>query len=281
MTSGALVQLNLTVVGSINADLTAVTQRLPGPGETVGGGRLVRDAGGKGANQAAAAARLGARTRMIGAVGDDDEGRAMLAALTDAGVDTKGVAVVEAPTGTALIVLDADGENQIAVCEGANAHVSVAGQTFDDDALLLQLEIAMETVTTAALASRGFVALNAAPARSLPDELVERCDLIIVNETEYELIPALRGARRVAVTYGSRGSVLLEHGDRVAVAPAPRVTTVNSVGAGDAFCAALTLALCSGVSPEASLAAANAVGAATVADASSRPRLSPLAHYLP
>src|SRR5699024_2146412 len=113
--------ISLTVVGSINADITAVTERLPDAGETVGGGRLTRNAGGKGANQAAAAARLGARTRMVGAVGTDAEAEAMRQALRSAGVDLTHVAAVDGETGTALIMVDAAGENQIAVCEGANA----------------------------------------------------------------------------------------------------------------------------------------------------------------
>jgi len=269
------------VIGSINADLTAVTTRLPGPGETVGGGRLTRDAGGKGANQAAAASRLGARTSMVGAVGDDADGRAMLAALAEAGVDTSGVSTVGDPTGTALIVVDADGENQIAVCEGANARVDASGVTLGPDStLLMQLEISLKTVTDAALASRGFVAVNAAPAMPLPPELVDRADLIIVNETEYALIPQLADARRVAVTYGADGAALLEHGERVAFAPAPSVTPVNSVGAGDAFCAALTLALRFGLPDTDALRAACAAGAAAVTDPAAQARLHPLEHYL-
>lgn len=113
--------VDLTVVGSINADITAITDRLPAVGETVGGGRLVHSPGGKGANQAAAAARLGARTRMVGALGADAPGTAMKQALHRAGVGLDGVALVDSGTGTALIMVDAAGDNQISVCEGANA----------------------------------------------------------------------------------------------------------------------------------------------------------------
>lgn len=272
--------LDLIVVGSINADLTAVTERLPEPGETVGGGRLRRDAGGKGANQAAAAARLGARVRMVGAVGADADGKGMRAALEAAGVDVSAVATVDEPTGTALIVVDADGENQIAVCEGANALVTAGDITFaPTDTVLAQLEIPMAAVERLAERVQGWFALNAAPAQPLPDAVVARADLIIVNETEYALLPQLADARLVAVTYGSQGAALLEHGERIAFAPAVPTTPVNTVGAGDAFCAALVLALRSGQDAEAALATACAVGAAAVADAASQPAFEPLEAY--
>lgn len=274
--------VSLTVVGSINADVTAVTERLPGPGETVGGGRLTRSAGGKGANQAAAAARLGARTRMVGAVGQDADGEAMLQALQQAGVDTSTVARADAATGTAVIVVDSAGENQIAVCEGANAQVSVDGVRIDPgDTVLAQLEISVETVTRVAREHRGFMALNAAPALPLPQELIDSCDLIIVNETEYELIPALKQAPRVAVTYGSKGSAMLEHGVEVAFADAVPTRPVNTVGAGDAFCSALTIALRCGMDDTAALHTANAVGAAAVLDPDAQAKLGPLSSYAP
>ncbi|CAM5469839.1 ribokinase [Leifsonia shinshuensis] len=272
--------IDLTVVGSVNADLTAVTERLPGPGETVGGGRLRRDPGGKGANQAAAAARLGARVRMVGAVGDDADGERMRAALADAGVDASAVRTVAEPTGTALIVVDADGENQIAVCEGANALVAVEGVAFGPgDAVLAQLEIPMPVIVALAERVQGYFALNAAPAIPLPDAVLRRADLVIVNESEYALLPQLAEARLVAVTYGSQGAALLARGERVAYAPAVKTRVVNSVGAGDAFCAALVLALRSGQAPEQALATACAVGAAAVADPSSQPAFGELAAY--
>ncbi|GAB2529809.1 PfkB family carbohydrate kinase [Paramicrobacterium agarici] len=274
--------IDLTVVGSINADISAVTERLPGPGETVGGGRLTREAGGKGANQAAAAARLGARTRMVGAVGSDADGAAMRRALELAGVDLTHVATVDTETGTALIVVDAAGENQIAVCEGANAHVSIEGvEVGEHDTVLAQLEISLDTVTELARRCRGYLALNAAPAMPLPAELIDRADLIIVNETEYELIPELADASLVAVTYGAQGSAILEHGTQVAFADAVKTTPVNTVGAGDAFCAALTIALRAGVPYEAALRTANAVGAAAVVDPASQPALQRLEQYAP
>ena len=274
--------LPLTVVGSINVDLTARADRLPQAGETVGGGRLVREAGGKGANQAAAAARLGARVRMIGAVGPDAEGTWMRAELDAAGVDTADIQTGDEPTGVALIVVDREGENQIAVCEGANGQVDLDGVVFGaDEAVLAQLEISMDLVVALAEQVPGYLAVNAAPARDLPEVVRERADLIIVNETEYALIPALRTAKRVAVTYGADGARLFESGVEVASAPAVKTTVENTVGAGDAFCAALTIGLASGVPAADALAAACAVGAAAVADPRSQPVLSAYDTYLP
>ncbi len=272
----------LTVVGSINLDLTAVGERLPAPGETVGGATLHRQTGGKGANQAVAAARLAGRSRFVGAVGHDADGARMLAELSAAGVDVAQVTTVEAPTGTALIVVDAAGENQIAVCPGANALVDLTGVEFaDDETLLCQLEIELDVVVEAARRHRGYFALNAAPARSLPAELIERCDLIIVNESEYALIPELADAALVAVTYGGDGSALYRRGERIAEAPSIPTQVINTVGAGDAFCAALVLALRSGQDESSALAAANAVGAHAVADSAAQPVFDRLDHYLP
>ncbi|MGN8026705.1 ribokinase [Microbacterium sp. 22242] len=274
--------LALAVVGSINVDLTARTERLPEPGETIGGGRLVREAGGKGANQAVAASRLGARVRMIGATGADLDGSWMRAELEAVGVDVADVRTGHEATGVALIVVDAAGENQIAVCEGANAEVSLDGVEFAaEEAVLAQLEIRMDVVAELARRVRGYLAINAAPARELPEAVVERADLIIVNETEYALLPALRAARRVAVTYGADGAKLFEGGIEVAAAPAVKIEVANTVGAGDAFCAALTVGLASGIPADRALAAACAVGAAAVADPRSQPRLATLERYLP
>jgi ribokinase len=272
----------LAVVGSINVDLTAAVPRLPAAGETVLGGTLTRQPGGKGANQAIAAARLGAPVRMIGAVGDDGDGQWMLQNLRDAGVGAGDVWLGDAATGTALITVDPRGENQIAVCQGANADVSLDGVAFaDDEAVLAQLEIPMDVVARLASAVPGFLAVNAAPAVRLPAALVERVDLFIVNETEYELLPELSQARRVAVTYGSAGAALREYGVEILRVPAPRVHAISAVGAGDAFCAALTLALCAGWGAEDALRAACAVGADAVTHLGAQPPLRPLESYTP
>ncbi|KAA9108401.1 ribokinase [Microbacterium rhizomatis] len=270
---------SLVVVGSINVDLTASVARLPGAGETVLGGTLERLPGGKGANQAAAASRLGGAVRMVGAVGDDADGQWMLQSLRDAGVDTADVWLGATATGTALITVDAAGENQIVVCPGANADVSLDGVRFaPDDAVLAQLEIPFEVVAQLVDAP-GYLAINAAPARPLTEALVHRADLIIVNETEFALLPELESAQLVAVTYGGDGAALRRHGREVARVAAPRVEVVSSVGAGDAFCAAITLALHAGWDDHDALRAACAVGADAVTHAAAQPPLRALHSY--
>jgi ribokinase len=273
---------HLVVVGSSNVDLTAFVDRLPTPGETVAGGRLARDLGGKGANQAVAAAKLGGRVRMVGAVGADADGEWMRSAMQDAGVDVTDLRTVDAPTGNALIVVDAAAENQIAVCPGANDHVSIDGVVFaDDEAVLLQLEIALSVVEDVVAAAPGFIAVNAAPAQPLPEALLKRVDLFIVNETERELMPELADAALVAVTYGGDGAALYSHGREIARAETVSVEAVNTVGAGDSFCAALVLALRAGYSQADALAAACAVGTAAVAHLASQPPFEHLSHYIP
>ena len=271
---------SLCVVGSINLDIIATTDRLPGPGETVGGGVLSRQPGGKGGNQAAAAARLGAQVRMVAAVGGDEAGDQVVTALAGAGVRTKSIQRVREATGTALIVVDEHGQNQIAVCPGANDALDLAETEFDaNEAVLCQLEISLEIVLEAARRAPGFLAINASPSQPIPDELRDRCDLVIVNETEAEQMPELTSAKILVITYGSEGASLLRQGQLVASVPSPKVEVVNTVGAGDAFCAALVLALISGESDEEALRLACAVGAAAVTDPASQPQLSPLASY--
>lgn len=272
---------DLVVVGSINVDLTALVERLPGAGETVGGGRLRRDVGGKGANQAVAASRLGARVRMVGSVGSDADGAWAVETIRAAGVDVAGVCVTDSPTGTALIAVDAAGENQIVVCAGANASVGADGISVGaDEAVLMQLELSLEVVRAVAAQASGFVALNAAPAQPLPADLVERVDLFIVNETEYAAMPELRAARRVAVTYGASGAAMIADGVETARVPAVAAPdVVNTVGAGDAFSAALTLAIRAGAPDEQALRTACAVGAAAVAHPSAQPPLDRLETY--
>lgn len=272
----------LAVVGSINVDIIATTPRLPGPGETVGGGTLRRDPGGKGANQAAAAARLGGSVRMIGMVGDDPDGRWMRDSLRAAGVGTELIgSATDQSTGTALIIVDDSGENQIAVCGGANQALTVEDIEFrDNEAVLTQFEIPMSAVVALADMTEGMFVVNAAPAQTIPKTVLERADLVIVNEAEYHLIDELSEADLVAVTYGSRGAALLRRGSRIAYAPAVATHAINSVGAGDAFCAGLTLALLAGLPHRSALQAACAIGAAAVADPASQPALRHLDSYL-
>ena len=270
----------LTVVGAINVDLTARVARHPVPGETVADGVLSRQPGGKGANQAAAAARLGASVRLVGAVGDDLAADDMRSALQSAGVDTTGVQTVAEATGTALIVVDDAGENSIVVCPGANAAIDPKGVVVEPDAALLaQLEVADDVILAAARQTRGFVALNAAPARPMPPELVARVDMFIVNEGEFAQLPEIHDAELLAVSLGADGARLLRRGTEVARARAVTTAVVSTVGAGDAFAAALVLGLLRGDPDDIALQRACAVGAAAVADERSQPLLDRLDTY--
>jgi ribokinase len=244
----------LTVVGSINLDLVAQAERLPRPGETVSGARFSRVPGGKGANQAVAAARLGAHVKMVGCVGRDELAAEALARLREAGVE-EGWLVKDAPTGIALITVDAVGETTIVVAPGANAELQPEDLVFgDDDAVLCQQEIPAETVSRAAdLAPRFF--LNAAPAREGPPE----AELTVVNRLELEALGERPGL--VCLTLGADGAVLLEEGEEVARAEPPAVEAVDGTAAGDAFTACLVVSLLEGRSREESLQRACAAGA--------------------
>ncbi len=250
----------LTVVGSINLDLVARVERLPRAGETVGGFEFVRVPGGKGANQAVAAARLGARVRMIGAVGDDPFAEEALAGL--AGADVELELTRTGTTGIALILVDAAGENEIVVVPGANAHVP---PTSPSGAVLCQLEVPDEVVGAAAR-NADFFALNAAPARPVDLEP----DLLIVNELEHEIVS--RG-KLVAVTYGARGAALFADGREVARAAPPRVDAVDGTAAGDAFAACLVVSLLEGRSREEALTRACAAGAVAASRFGAQPSL--------
>lgn len=271
----------LTVLGATNADQVVRVDRMPRPGETVADGLLTVQAGGKGANQAVAAARLGAVTRLVSAVGSDATGTRLLSELRAAGVNTEGVQVVDHITGTAVVLVDAAGENSIVVCRGANGRIdSTAVRIEPGSALLAQLEVDMHVVEAAVLACPGLVALNPSPAQALPARLRERVDLFIVNEGEYEALPEIHMAPLIAVTLGASGARLLRRGRMIASAPSPAEQVVSTVGAGDAFAAALTVALLRGWSHQDSLHAAARVGAAAVADDRSQPSLEPLDAYL-
>jgi ribokinase len=271
---------DLAVIGAINVDLIARVSRAPGRGETVADGVLTRQPGGKGANQAVAAARLGARARMIGAVGTDELGGYLKDAIADADVDVSGVQTSLGDSGTALIVVDDEGENSIVVCAEANLRIDPAQVTVEPGtAVLAQLEVADAAIERAIAQTTGFVAINAAPARPFSAAILQRADLFIVNEHEYELLPSLREAPLVAVTLGADGARLLRHGSVVASAPGRRAEVRSTVGAGDAFAAALTLGLLRGDLEGAALARACEVGAAAVEDDRSQPALSPIDTY--
>ena len=240
--------VDLTVVGSINLDLVARVRALPRAGETVLGTDFVRIPGGKGANQAVAAARLGAHVRMVGAVGDDPLAGEALAGLEDAGVELHVRRV--GSTGIALILVDDDGENQIVVVSGANALVE---PTSPGGAVLCQLEVPDDVVRAAANGA-DFFALNAAPAR--PIDLVP--DLLIVNRLEHEVVSS---GKLVAVTYGAEGAALFEHGVEIARAAPPKVDAIDGTAAGDCFAAALVVSLLEGLDRAEALHRACAAGA--------------------
>ena len=223
----------LGVVGSINLDLVAQVEQLPRAGETVTGATLARYPGGKGANQAVAAARLGAVVKLLGAVGADAFADEALVGLREAQVELD--LEVHGATGVALILVDENGENQIAVVPGVNAERTPGGFP---GAVLCQLEIPLENVVYAAERAGSFF-LNAAPARPIPVTLVERCDLVVVNRYELEALPA--EPRLTALTLGAEGAVLLERGREVARARPPKVEPVDGTAAGDAFTACLVV----------------------------------------
>lgn len=267
----------ITVVGSINLDIVATGPKLPHPGETVTGARLARHPGGKGANQALAARRLGAEVALVGAVGADEMAEEALRLLQAGGVDLSGVQHVNGETtGVALIAVSADGENQIIVCPGANAALRPADvEPVRIEHMMGVLEVSPDTLLAAARKATGFVSLNLAPAIDVPEELLAEADLISVNETE----AAFCGGRLhrhdawIAISLGAEGATLWRGGKEVAQARPPRVTVVDTVGAGDTFTAALTVALIEGQSPEEALRFAVTAGAAACMKPGAQPSL--------
>jgi ribokinase len=252
---------SLTVVGSINLDLVTRVERLPRAGETLSGATLERVPGGKGANQAVAAARLGADVRMVGRVGADPNADEALAGLRTAGVQLD-VREADAPTGIAMILVADDGENVIVVVPGANAHVG--GFTVDGN-VLCQLEIPDEAIREAR-AEAQWLCVNAAPARPL---LVE-ADLVIANRYEAEVVGE---QRLIAVTMGDEGAVLFEDGKEIARARPPHVHSVDGTAAGDAFTACLVVSLLESREPEEALRRACAAGAIAASRFGAQPSL--------
>ena len=253
----------IVVVGSVNLDLSAMVARLPAPGETITGATLSRFPGGKGANQALAARRLGTNVRLVACVAG--------------GVDLSGVQVLgESQTGVALICVDPSGENQIVVAPGANAAMDFAAvDAGAADALICQLEVPADVIARVANEFQGFFCANLAPAKEIDARVLQRADLVIVNETEAawygDTLEACAGL--VATTYGSRGASLRKDGALIAEAEPPAVTAVDTVGAGDAFTAALTVALVEGAVPVEALRFACAAGAAAATRAGAQPSL--------
>lgn len=262
----------VVVLGSLNVDVVTLVERHPLPGETLLGEAGGTFAGGKGGNQAVAAARAGADVAVLARVGDDGPGRAYLDRLVTLGVDTNAVSVSStAPTGTAFITVDEQGENSIIVVAGANgerdrALVEHASSLRRGDVLLCSLEVPLETVADAARAAHragARVVLNLAPYAALPADVVALADPVVVNESEMraladsELIP-----QSLLVTFGAAGARWgLEGVDGIPVA---KRDLGDTVGAGDAFCGALAAALADGADDRAALEAANRAGAAAV-----------------
>ena len=277
--------MSIIVVGSANLDLVYTVEAIPAPGETVlatGGGR---HPGGKGANQAVAAARAGAATTFVALLGDDDAGALLRDSLRGAGV-VDATRIITGETGTALITVDAHAENTIVVNQGTNALFTSltddqAQLIRDADVLVLQLEIPIETVRVAAAIARAAgtrVLLNAAPVRPLPSELLALVDVLIVNETEAaqlagddatDLFSRARALTRdvpsVIITLGSAGSALLHRGDaELTRVDAHEVEAVDTTGAGDTFCGAFATALDEGLDLPSAVRFATAASALSV-----------------
>ena len=250
------------VVGSVNTDLVIVAERLPAPGETVSGGRFSQHGGGKGANAAVAAARLGAAVTMVGAVGRDAFGDEALALLEREGIDTAGVTRMGAPTGVALIAVDGRGENQIAVASGANAEVDAgavgrAVRAAGPGVVLTNHEVPLAARLAAARAAGGPVVLNPAPAGEIPDELLALGPILTPNAGEARELTgqedpeaaaralAERTGAPVLLTLGARGVLLLRDGETEVLA-APEVQVADTTGAGDTFNGALAAELAAG-----------------------------------
>lgn len=260
--------MSVTVVGSLNEDVLVAVDRLPGRGETVIGRSTSRAPGGKGANQAAAAGRLGMGVHMVGRVGEDPAGDRQLAALAGSRVNVSRVhRTSRVPTGSATIpVEEGSGENLIVVVPGANAELIPADVGVDSvrraDVLLLQLEVPLDTVVAAATAATGRVVLTPAPPQPLPADLLDRVDVLVPNEHELAQLAGEASAERnpaelaalartltpgaVVVTLGARGALVVPAEGPVLLQAPPPVTVVDTTGAGDCFCGALAQALAQG-----------------------------------
>ncbi len=287
------------VLGSLNMDLVVGTPRLPAPGETILGGPFHTHPGGKGANQAVAARRMGAEVTMVGRVGDDPHGQQLQRLLADEGIDTSHLRSLPGEaTGVALITVDsAAGENTIIVAGGANQRLTAADveqardRITEADVLLLQLEVPIEAVVAAARVARQAgttVILNAAPAAPLPAELWRSLDVLIVNESEAaHLVGAavgeaepealarelqMQGSASVVLTLGAHGALCCSE-RKTSTVPALDVTPVDTVGAGDALAGALAAGLAEGLPMQEALPFAAAAGSLATTKAGAIPSL--------
>ncbi|CAH0181944.1 PfkB family carbohydrate kinase [Roseomonas sp. CECT 9278] len=289
----------IVVIGSYNRDTVLRVARLPQPGETMAAIGMARFHGGKGSNQAVAAARSGAQVAMVAAIGADAAGQGALDLWSAEGIDARRVARDGAlPTGEAMILVDDAGENEIVVLAGANAALAAPPrEAFDGAALVVaQLETPVATTEAAFAAARDMGAttlLNAAPAQALPANLVAATDILVVNETEAArlvagagapavlaaaLAPRLRGG--VVVTAGAAGAIWAGHDASPVTVPAPMVAVVDSTGAGDAFIGAFAAALAAGLDPAAAMRRGVVAGALACGKAGAVPSLPDLAGIL-
>lgn len=257
--------VSIAVIGSINLDIVARVKDFPVPGETVTNATVKRCPGGKGANQALAAHRLGACVFMVGRVGNDPAADEALYNLRNEGVDLSYCKPLDGfDTGLALITVNQDGENQIVVAPGANARFEADQLELPmTDAYIAQLEIPMPTILKAARNHENFFCLNAAPAKPVPHELLQHVDLLVVNQIEALALgdELERFDGLLASTFGAGGAVLSHKGVEIARATPPTIKVIDTTGAGDAFTAALTTGLVSGMKPQDALQYACVVGA--------------------
>ena len=273
----------VAVLGSVNMDLVAYVDEVPGGGETVTGTDFRQVPGGKGANQAVAAARAGARVAFLGAVGDDLFGAELRADLREKHIDVTGLRTVPGVSGVAHIVVDGRGGNRIIVVPGANGEVTGVPEEHRSllegvDALLLQLELPMEAVTAGARLGREKgvpVYLTPAPARELPDELLAHVDVLVPNQHEAAAITGydepraalaalLERVPEVLLTLGEDGSLYGRRGEEPVAVPARRVTAVDTTAAGDTFCGSFAIARAEGRSPREAMEFAAAAAAISV-----------------
>ena len=268
---------SIVVISSVNLDIVAAADRLPAPGETITGAELNRYPGGKGANQALAAKRLGADVCLVARVGDDSAAEEALTLLRDGGVDLSNCEVVaDVPTGVALICVSKSGENQIVVAPGANRMLTPESLRIPSaDALLCQLEVPTQTIAYAAANFDGFFCTNLAPARHVDVTVLQRADLVVVNESEAtwygDSLTACPGM--IATTFGADGAELSRQGEVIAKVVPPKVDAVDATAAGDTFTAALTVALVEGQPPQDALRFACAAGAAATLKQGAQPSL--------
>lgn len=278
---------SIAVIGSVNIDIVARVARLPTPGETVTGAELNRYPGGKGANQALAARRLGADVQLIARVGDDASADEALSLLRAGDVDLRGCRrVAGTSTGTALIAVAPSGENHIVVAPGANRLLTPDDvQGTNANALICQLEVPVPVIVRATESFSGFFCVNLAPAAEIDVTVLQRADLVVVNETESSWygrsLDACSGM--VATTRGAGVATLELDGRVIAEAKPPAVNVVDTTGAGDTFTAALALALVEGQAPGEALnfaCAAAAVSTQTMGAQPSLPVLESVLEYL-